>query len=116
MFSYSAKVAKQPSWHYLRAVRHSIVKEHVWDPCEPVLKKSRNVLSEESIECDKVSNEGSGEVSCCEEPVPLESDGVSMEAHSESGEVNNSTPEYHEEYTSEEIEAKLWKTSVDRKF
>ena len=35
----------------------------------------------------------------------LESDGVSMEAHSESGEENNSTPEYHEEYTAEEIEA-----------
>ena len=94
MFSYSAKVEKQPSWRYLRAVRHSIVKEHVWNPCEPVLKKS---LSEENIECDEVSNEGSGEVSCCEEPVPLESDGVSLEAHSECGEENNSTPEYHEE-------------------
>ena len=67
------------------------------------------------MECDKVSNEGSGEVSCCEEPVPLESDGVSMEVHSESGEENNSTPEYHEEYTAEKIEAKLWKASVDRK-
>ena len=29
--------------------------------------------------------------------MPLESDGVSMEVHSESGEENNSTPEYHEE-------------------
>ena len=103
MFSYSAKVTKQPSGRYLRAVLHSIAKEHVWDSCEPVLKKSRNVLSEESIGCDKVSNEGSGEVSCCEEPVPLESDGVSMEVHSGSGEENNSTPEYHEEYTAEEI-------------
>ena len=56
MFSYSAKVAKQRSGHYLKAVRCSIAEEHVWDPCEPVLKKSRNVLNEESIECDKVSN------------------------------------------------------------
>ena len=38
-----------------------------------------------------------------------------MEAHNESGEENNSTPEYHEEDTAEEIEAKLWKASVDRK-
>ena len=85
MFSYSVKVAKQPSGRYLRAVRHFIAKEHVWDPCEPVLKKSRNVhvLSEESIECNKISNEGSGEEACCEEPVPPESDGVSMEVHSE---------------------------------
>ena len=69
LFSYSAKVAKQPSGHYLRAVQRSIAKEHVWDPCEPVLKKSWNVLSE-SIECDKVSNEASREESCCEKPVP----------------------------------------------
>ena len=47
--------------------------------------------------------------------MPPESDGVSMEKHSESGEENNSTPGYHEEYTAEVIEAKLWKTSVDRK-
>ena len=87
-----------------------------WDPCEPVLKKSQNVLSEESIECDKVSNEGSGEESCCEEPVPLESDGVSMEVNSKSGEEKNSTPEYHEEYTAEEIEANYGRQlSVDRK-
>ena len=42
---------------------------------------------------------------CCEEPVPSEFDGVSMEVHSESGEENNYIPEYHEEYTAEEIEA-----------
>ena len=104
MFSYSAKVAKQRSGRYLKAVRCSIAEEHVWDPCEPVLKKSRNA---QSIECDKVSNKDSGVELCCEEPVPyaLESDGVSMEAHSESGEENNSTPEYYEEYTAEEIEA-----------
>ena len=96
-------MSKQPSGHYLRAVRRSVAKEHVWDPCEPVLKKSRNVLSEESIECDKVSNEGSREELCCEKLVPPESDGVSMEVHSESGEENNSTPEYHKEYTAKEI-------------
>ena len=65
-----------------------IAKEHVRDPCEPDLKKSRNVLSEESIECDKVSNKGSREESCCEEPVPPESGCVSMEVHSEIGEEN----------------------------
>ena len=37
--------------------------------------------------------------------VPSEFDGVSMEVHSESGEENNCVTEYHEEYTTEEIEA-----------